>query len=389
MRILVIWAESLTKPGAGTTHAVGLIRHWVRAGHQVTTISPVYGQRALRAEGIDVTPVRLPPRGWLSFGRMQAATVLCLPRWIARYRPDAIYVRTCFLQGLMALIARTMGVPLVGEVDSMVDDEILQRGQPAWLSWLARGLDRVNFRLSSGLVCVTRGLRDEAIRRGGPRRTTVAIHNGVATDVMQPTDRQQARKRLGLSEGAVIFGFVGSMVAWQGLDYLIEAADQLHRRRPDIRVAMMGAGPQADEVRSWIQQRGLSEMFTLLPPGSQAEVAEFLNACDATVLPIHDRRRLRYGSSALKFWDAVSVGLPVLVARGAQLDDVLADLGLPGEFDPASPASLAAAMEAVAGQTDAINRRRAEVHALVRAKYSWQRVAEEVARFLAELTHGR
>ena len=384
MKILIIWGESLSKPGAGTVHCLGLAGGLEACGHQVTVITPRYGGARLNTDDLDVRPVPLPRRSVWSFLCFQAITFFCLPLWLLRYRPAAVYVRTCAFQGIMALISRVMGVLLVAEIDSAVDQEILMRGEPVWASALALGLDRCNNRLCSGLVCVTRGLRDESIRRGANPATTAAIPNGARVDVMQPTDRAAARARFGLEEEAVVIGFAGTFSPWQGLEFLIAAADKL-RDLPRLKLALMGSGQLEPGLRAQIERRNLGNLFVFLPPGSNEDVAEFLNACDAAVVPICDPRKLRYGLSVLKFWDAVSVGLPVIVPDGSELEEVLADLGLPGVFDPTDPASLAQALRALARAESLSLQRRQEIHARVRQRYSWEVVARKLGRFMQRL----
>ena len=384
MRILVIWGESLGKPGSGTAHCLGLCKGLVACGHELRIITPHYAGQTLHTDGLDVRPVALPARGWISFLCFQMLSVVILPLWLLRHRPHAVYVRTCFLQGVMALICRTAGIPLVGEVDSMVDEEIRMRGQPDWAAALTLGLDRFNNRLSSGLVCVSRGLRDESIRRCANPATTVAIPNGARTDLMQPSDRTACRDQFGLAERDFVVGFAGTLAAWQGLDFLVAAAAKLPHD-PGLTLAIMGAGQFGDELRRQVAAAGLDELFVFVPPGSQEQVARFLGGCDAVVVPINDPRRLRYGLSVLKFWDAVSVGLPVVAPEGSELEEPLADLGLPGLFDPTDPSSLAAALLAVAQDGPLPLQRRMEVHEQVRQRYSWDAVAQAVGRFLQTL----
>ena len=389
MRVLVIWGESLAKPGGGTVHCLGLCGGLVAGGHRVTIITPRYGRQELDCGGLDVRPVALPRRSILSFLCFQAISVLLLPLWLIRYRPSVVYVRTCFLQGIMALICRAAGVPLVGEVDSMVDQEILMRGEPAWAASLARGLDRVNNRLTSALVCVSRGLRIEQIRRGAHPDSTITVHNGARTDLMRPVDRLAARDRFGLPKEAFIVGFAGSFAPWQGLDFLLDAAGRIPGSlRPRLKLALMGGGIAADDLRRGIEDRGLKDMFILLDEGPPQRVAGFLDACDAGVIPIHDPRKLGY-CSPLKFWDAISVGLPVLVARGSEIDEVLRDLSLPGTFDPADPQSLAEALMDLVENADQLRSRRLEVHELVKERYDWRRVAERTVELFDHLRRGR
>ena len=341
MRILIIWAESITKPGAGTTHCLGLVRGLQSLGHDVTVLAPHYADQEWTRRGMPVRPLRLPRKSLWSFLFLQFMVVFRTAWWTIRYRPEVIYVRTCFFQGVMAVISRIFGVPLVGEVDGLVDQEILARGQPHWMASLVRGLDRVNNRLSSGLVCVSEGLRREMICRGARSETAWTLHNGAMTDIMRPADRATSRENLGLPEDRILIGFAGSFTPWQGLDFLVEAiAIAQQQLRGKALVLLMGRGEVEDAIREQARVQGVENLIQFLPMATQERVAEFLNACDACVIPIHHACKLGL-CSPLKFWDSISVGLPVIVAQGLEVEDVLAELGLPGVFDPNCPESLA------------------------------------------------
>lgn len=386
----MIWGESLSKPGGGTTHFIGLAQGLVQAGQELTVITPGYGKLPLFTGGVPVHSVGLPCRSMLSFMLFQFLTVLLLPCWLLRHKPQAVYVRSCFFQGMMALCCRLCGIPLVGEVDSIVDEEIRMRGQARCATALVNILDRLNNKLSSGLVCVTRGLAQESIRRWANPATTVAIPNGARTSVMRPGDRLACRKQLGLPEGPVLIGFAGTFAPWQGLDLLVASAALVRKQTQlDIRFALLGSGQSQAELQADIRRRELQDAFIILPPCPQEQVAVFLNACDAAVIPIHDPRKLRYGLSALKFWDALGVGLPVLTPKGADLDDVLADLNLPAVFDPADPQSLAGEIIRLAQNVDALRGRRQEIYQAVDAKYSWNAVAGRIVEFMGSLAAKR
>jgi len=383
MKILVIWGESLFKPGGGTVHCLGLVEGLQACGHAVRVISPRYAGQTDGPVGECFRALRLARRGLLSFAAFQFLALLLLPAWLIRYRPRAVYVRTCFLQGAMAIVSRIMGVPLVAEVDSVVDEEILMRGQPAWAAGVIRGLDRINNRLVSGLVCVTGGLRDESIRRGSAPGATIAIPNGATTALMAPSDRLAARERLDLDGEAFIVGFAGNFAPWQGLDMLVPTATVLQGRPgPAVLFALMGEGQIEADLREAIGEQGLDKSFVFLPGGPTEDVVQFLNACDAVAIPIHDPRKLAYGLSALKFWDAVSIGLPVFVPARCELDEILDDLALPGTFPAGDADGLAELITQTARQADLHRGCREQVHAQVCDRYGWDTVAARVVAFL-------
>jgi glycosyltransferase involved in cell wall biosynthesis len=386
MRILIIWGESLSKPGGGTAHCHGLVQGLQRSGHAVSVIAPAYRDLPKVSPGKSYYFVPLGRRSLWSFFVFQAISVLWLLFWLARFRPQAVYVRTCFLQGIQAILTRLAGVPLVGEVDSIVDAEIRSRGEPDWWNPLVRSLDRFNFRLSEGSVCVTEKLRREVVRRGGRAERTVHIPNGASVDLFRPMDREEARRQFpALPPRGFVVGFAGTFAPWIGLDLLFETARRLADSHPEIRFAIMGDGQMAPEVRRWAAETKLSQTVILLPRSPREKVAVFLNACNVSVMPFHHEGILRYGLSSLKFWDAVSVALPVLVPHQADLGHVLKTLNLPGEYESGNPKSLAEAIVRIAMNGKANDSLRREIHEKVSEQYSWDAVARTITRFLDSL----
>ena len=386
MKILIIWAESIERHTGGSVHFRGLVYGIKLTGWQVRAIVPAYGWKKTSAVE-DVSFVSLPRRCLFSFLLLQIVTVLCMPYWLLRYQPNAVYVRTCFLVFLMRLICRLAGVPLIMEVDAIVDKEAEMRGQQKILVRMLKVLGKLNYRFVDAIVCVTKGLREEIIRQGANRETTVVIHNAPRTDVMQPIDRHQARRQLELAEDGYIVGFAGSFALWQGLDLLVQAAKEVVENSPQpVRFILVGEGQCRDQLEEMVEGLGLKRFFSFLTPVPYQQVAVFNSACDVMVIPIYDPRKLRYGLSPLKFWDAVSVGVPVLVPEGSQLEDVLQRLGLPGVFRTGDKKHLAETILGVLAQTEHHLSRRKDVHRIVAEQYSWSRVAERLLQLCCQVS---
>ena len=146
-----------------------------------------------------------------------------------------------------------------------------------------------------------------------------------------------------------------------------------------MKFVLVGEGQCQQQMEEMVGELGLGRFFSFLAPMPYEQVAVFNNACDVIVIPIHDRRKLRYGISPLKFWDAVSVGVPVLVPEGSQLEDVLEHLRLPGTFRAGDTKDLAEEILQVLSNTEHHQARRKDVHRIVSEQYSWTRVAEKLA----------
>jgi glycosyltransferase involved in cell wall biosynthesis len=348
-------------------------------GWQIRAIAPRYSHTEITRHK-DVSYVPLPTRSIISFTLLQILTVACLPYWLVKHRPEVVYVRTCFLAFLIYPICRLSGILLIAEVDAIVEEEIRMRGQRRFLARTLKVLNKLNYRCIDGLVCVTSGIKEEVIRRGAEPNTTVVIQNAAQTDIMRPIDQSQSRRQLGLAQEDYIVGFAGSLAPWQGLELLVQAAQEVIDNAPrPVRFVLVGDGQCRQELQEMIEQLDLSQFFSFLSSMSYEQVTVFNNACDTIVIPIHDPRKLRYGISPLKFWDAVSVGVPVLVPEDSQLKDVLEHLRLPGTFRAGDTEDLAEKILQVLSNTEHHQARRVDVHRIVSEQYSWTHVAEKLA----------
>lgn len=379
MKILIIWAESINRYTGGSGHFWGLMYGIKSIGLQIRAIVPHYGLAEVTKHE-DVSYVPLPPRSIISFTLMQILTVLCLPYWLLKHRPEVVYVRTCFLGFLLYPVCRLTGVLLITEVDAIVEEEIRMRGQRRILARILKVLNKLNYRWVDGLVCVTPGIRKEMIDRGAKSDTTVVIHNAAHTDIMRPMEQNQARRQLDLANEDYIVGFAGSLSPWQGLDLLVRAAKQvIDNSARAVRFVIVGDGQCRQELQEMADTLKLSRFISFLAPLPFEQVTVFNSACDVIVIPIHDRRKLRYGISPLKFWDSVSVGVPVLVPDGSQLEDVLEHLRLPGTFRAGDTKDLAEEILHVLSNTEHHQARRKDVHRIVSEQYSWTHAAEKLA----------
>ncbi len=390
MRILMIWSENLNKPGSGRTHFVHLARSLAACGNQVRIVAPGYRPRTTQDLGLPVSYVPTLRRSVVAFLLFHALLVPAMPYLILRYRPDVVYTRGLFHSFLMHVICRLMRTCYVAEVDSIVDLELAMRGFPRFAVRLVHFFDRWNLRWASGFICVTEGLRAELIRRGTKPNRVFAVHNGAATDVFLPGDQAAARQELDLPPEAVLVGFVGTLSAYQGLDLLVDAAALCPQddQRPTYFV-VVGDGERRPMVEEAIARHGLGDRFLLRGAVPHERVLIYLRALDVEVISVHDERTTRYGLSSLKFWEALAVGLPVLVPDSVALGDVLDRLDWPGEYPTGDAQGLSDKLAETIARLDEYRGRRDELHKAVRSDHSWHAVACKITSLFSKCVSAR
>src|SRR5262249_5345061 len=110
---------------------------------------------------------------------------------------------------------------------------------------------------------LTGALRDEFVARGVPAERIVVVPNGVDPARFAPRARDaELEGRLGL-EGKVVVGYIGSIVAYEGLDDLLRAAAML-KARIEIPFALLivGDGQQLAELKALAAELEVADRVT-------------------------------------------------------------------------------------------------------------------------------
>lgn len=167
------------------------------------------------------------------------------------------------------------------------------------------------------------------------------VHCGVAPE------RYTVRDHAG--QGSHLL-FVGRLVAEKGLPILIDALSRLRIRRPGIRLTIVGAGREGQDIQARAQAKGLGDhvRFTGYQPPEQ--VGEWLRTADVFVLP-----SLAEGVPVVVM-EAMASGVPVVATRVGGLSELVED-GVNGYLVPAAaPGALADRIESLLDDPELRNR---------------------------------
>jgi PEP-CTERM/exosortase A-associated glycosyltransferase len=222
-------------------------------------------------------------------------------------------------------------------------------------------------------------LRSEIIAtRGIPASKLTVIPNAVNIEdfsVGGEKDRDLAA-RLGL-EGKSVLGFIGSFYAYEGLDVLLQALPAMLARRPDIRVLLVGGGPQDAALKAQAQALGVQDQVVFTGRVPHSEVQRYYDLVDVLVYP-RLKMRLTDLVTPLKPLEAMAQGR-VLVASDVGGHKELIEHGKTGMlFKAGDPQALAEQVLALLAQPQQWPAMRAQGRRFVEAERNW---AASVARY--------
>jgi glycogen synthase len=387
----------------------------LHSGYTFRTISILREQRALGWETLQLTTPRHGPStadveevdGW-RFHRTaatglwsRAAAGVYLGEMIATRRrldalaesfgPDVLHAHSPVLNALPALwVGRKRGIPVVYELRALWEDAAVDHGTTRERSLRYRAshmLETFALRRADHVTTICEGLRSEVAARGvAPERITV-IPNAVDIAAFRfgvEPDRA-LRAKLGL-DGKSVVGFAGSFYGYEGLDLLIEAAAMLVPQRPDLRVLLVGGGPQEEALRTLAAERGISDRVLFAGRVAHAEVQAYYDLIDVLAYPRH-RTRLTDTVTPLKPLEAMARGR-LFVASDVGGHRELVRHGETGFLVPAGDAkALARAIETILLRPEDWAHVRDQARHFVETERTWARSVARYADVYQGLRH--
>ncbi len=208
-------------------------------------------------------------------------------------------------------LARRLGVPYVVKVRGSDLHSLPAAGARRERTAEAlRGADAV--------VAVSPNLARTARRLGAEPQTLHVLLNGVDLGAFPLMPRQEARRQLGLAAGGPLLLYVGHLAEVKGPDVLVESLAG-GPAAAGVRLALAGEGPMRASLGRRVRRAGLNGSVRFLGRVAPRQVALWMNAADALVLP---SRREGCPNVVL---EALCCGTPVVASRVGAVPELVAE----------------------------------------------------------------
>lgn len=209
---------------------------------------------------------------------------------VPQVKPDILHAHSPSLNGIAALrVARKLKIPLVYEVRAFWEDAAVDHGTST--EWgiryrLTRALENYAMHHADAITTICEGLRGDIIsRKIAPEKVTV-IPNAVDLEnfeMIQSTDGE-LRNSLGLTNRQVV-GFIGSFYAYEGLTVLLQALPWMLADNSDIRLLLVGGGPQEAELRQLANELKIADKVVFTGRVPHEQVQRYYSIIDVLVYP--------------------------------------------------------------------------------------------------------
>jgi len=220
-------------------------------------------------------------------------------------------------------------------------------------------------------------------RQGIPPERIRVVPNGIPNRFGE--NAQVGRERrwsLGLRDGHVVIVYVGNILNYKGLRRVIDAMSKA-RTRDDLRLFVVGAGPDEAACRQLAADRHLTKQVTFFGWCDPAEAGTIMAAADLLALP-SEIEGMPY-----VLLEAMASRLPVIAGDVYGVGEVVEDDVTGILVPPQSTDAIAAAIDRLA--SDATLRERMGAAARVRfeREFTLEAQARRMEDLYESLAHGR
>lgn len=303
---------------------------------------------------------------------------------IPEIRPDILHAHSPALNGMAALkMAKKYRLPLVYECRAFWEDAAVDHGttEEGSLRYrVTKALETYVFQNASAVTTICEGLRNDIIGRGISAEKITVIPNAVDIEKFSFGDAAEPAllDQLGLT-GKIVLGFIGSFYAYEGLLLLLDALPEIVRQRPEVRLLLVGGGPQQAEIEQKIQALGLADWVVMPGRVPHDQVQRYYNLVDIFVYP-RLSMRLTDLVTPLKPLEAMAQGRLLVASDVGGHHELIEDRRTGYLFSAGDQAALASTvLEALADRSHWDDIRRAGRHYVEQIR-NWQ---TSVARYRA------
>jgi glycosyltransferase involved in cell wall biosynthesis len=251
-----------------------------------------------------------------------------LAKMVLQLRPSILHAASNHINGLVVnAVAKHFGIPSIYEVRGLWEITRISR-QPSFegseyfqmMSNLeARSAAEANF-----VFTITHALGEEIKRRSGDITEMGFLPNGVHSNRFLPkSPNHELKQKLGIESDAIVLGYIGSLVSYEGLDLLLKALPEVKKKADNpFKLMIVGDGAFMEQLQTLADELNLQEdvLFTGRVP--HEEVEEYYSIVDIAPFP---RLPLPVTEmvSPLKPFEAMSMEKAVIASNVQALSEIV------------------------------------------------------------------
>ena len=363
MKIALVSPYDFAYPGGVLNHITNLERQLTRMGHDVKIIAPAsktvpaLGERFIpigkpRPVPVSGSVARITLSPWLSSR---------IKRVLEREKFDITHLHEPLMPMLCTTVLRLSNAPNIGTFHASGGKPWYDFGTPLGKLILKKWFRKLDYK-----IAVSKPAMDY-VNKFFPDEYSI-IPNGVDTDHFRP-DVELIEEFL---DGKLNIMFIGRLEKRKGLDYLLQAYQQVKNQLPESRLIVVGPGIRLrKKYEKRVARHGIEDV-TFIGYATYSDLPRYYRTADIICCPATG-----WESFGIVLIEAMAVGTAVVASDISGYASVLTH-GAEGLLVP--PRNAPRLAEALLSLADdkAIRQQMGQKGIVTAQEYSWENVAERV-----------
>ncbi len=238
-----------------------------------------------------------------------------------------IHAASNYHNAIPALIAaRKLGIPFIYEVRGLWEYSRAAREK----NWEMSDQFKIDCKLEAvvtnnadHIFTLTNALAEELFQRGCNKDNITLTPNAVDISEYKPVDKNsELKKKLCIDDGIFTFGYIGSILDYEGLDDLLHAFSNLLHKNINAMLVIVGDGISLEELKFIAHDLGIENKVIFTGKVKPSEVQDYYSIIDSIVLPRKPYKVCQL-VSPLKPVEAMAMGVPLIVSDVSALKEMV------------------------------------------------------------------
>ena len=304
MHIVVVISSYYGNSGI-STNAQGLLFNLIRNGHRITILAPdvIPENNNKYLHFIRIPDIRYIPQ--VLFYLIKIYEV----HWKDPIDVIQIYDSIAFIT--VVVFSKLCKVPIVFSVQA----SIFSKGRKIDYPWISTQIYKFTNRFvawcADKLICISQEMVDCMLYAGADRKRIIVIPNPVAITLINNREKKNGKSKALL--------YVGALRPTKGVEYLIYAVPKILKYIPDLKVTIVGDGPNSKVFEMLVQKLGIQDIIHFVGFVKREDIFSYYYQADLFMMPSLNEPQ---GIVAL---EAMASGLPVVASEVGGIPEMIED----------------------------------------------------------------
>ena len=281
MNILIIASNYFPRMCGYSTRLHGIVSHLAELGHSVTILTPRYSKEMNEFENYapNITVIRYPYHGLISGFTL----VKKIHKLINSGQYDIVSGHSPLKNAFATYLGnRIHHLPFIIVIHYSSQSMELPKQSVKYKIWNL--IDNFVLNKADKIVVISDAIKEELQKRGISPDEIVALPNGVDLDIFSPQPKSiEIREKYNLSNKKVIL-FLGKFQPWEQLDEVVKIFAQVKKRQNDVKLLLVGDGPDRKKIEKTIKEYVLTKDVTITGFVPFSDVPKYYSVCDVFVM---------------------------------------------------------------------------------------------------------